>query len=62
METIITRLLEQFEQGKLSRRKLVQSLALTATGAHVLQSAAPAAAESTSAAVLPRTAWLDHIS
>ena len=62
METIITRLLEQFEQGKLSRRKLVQSLALTATGAHALQSAAPAAAESTSAAVLPRTAWLDHIS
>jgi len=63
VETIITRLLEQFEQGTLSRRKLVRSLALAATGAHALRSATPAAAaQSTSAAELPRTAWLDHVS
>jgi hypothetical protein len=63
VESIISRLLNQFEQGHLSRRKLVQSLALAATGAHALRSAKPAAAaESASAAALPRTAWIDHVS
>ena len=33
MEHIITRLLEDFERGKMTRRQLVKSLALTATAA-----------------------------
>ncbi len=44
METIISRLLEQFENGKLSRRTLVRSLAVAAAGGQVLRSATPAAA------------------
>src|SRR5205085_333206 len=38
MESIIAKLLQEFEQGKMSRRQLIQSLALAATAA------APAAA------------------
>jgi catechol 2,3-dioxygenase-like lactoylglutathione lyase family enzyme len=40
MEQIISKLLRDFEEGKMSRRQLIQSLALTAT---VASSAAPAA-------------------
>src|SRR6266542_2246019 len=46
MEHIITKLLQDFEQGKMTRRQLIQSLALTATAASALDavpaSAAPA--------------------
>ncbi|HEY7284538.1 MAG TPA: VOC family protein [Vicinamibacterales bacterium] len=44
MEHIITRLLEDFERGKMTRRQLVKSLALTATAASAA-GAAPLAAE-----------------
>jgi catechol 2,3-dioxygenase-like lactoylglutathione lyase family enzyme len=40
MEHIIARLLQNFEQGKMTRRQLIQSLALTATAASTA-SAAP---------------------
>jgi catechol 2,3-dioxygenase-like lactoylglutathione lyase family enzyme len=43
MEGLITKLLENFEQGKMTRRELIQSLALAATAASAV-SAAPAAA------------------
>ena len=47
MEQIVAKLLQDFEQGKMSRRQLIQSLALTATAsaaAAVPAAAAPAAA------------------
>ena len=43
MEHIIAKLLQDFEQGKMSRRQLIQSLALSATAASAV-AAAPAAA------------------
>lgn len=42
MEHIITHLLQDFERGKMTRRQLIQSLALAATAASAA-SAAPAA-------------------
>jgi catechol 2,3-dioxygenase-like lactoylglutathione lyase family enzyme len=42
MEQIIAKLLQDFEQGKMSRRQLIQSLALTAAAASTV-GAAPAA-------------------
>ena len=63
METTIARLLNAFEQGKMSRRQLVQRLALAATGAHALRSATPAqAATLPTPAATFKTAGLDHIS
>ena len=40
MEDIIARLLQDFEQGKMSRRQLIQSLALAATAASAEQASA----------------------
>jgi catechol 2,3-dioxygenase-like lactoylglutathione lyase family enzyme len=66
METLIAGLLKQFEDGRLTRRQLIQSLALAAAAA-----APAAAAQSGSAAsgIPPstgpapwKTVWLDHIS
>jgi catechol 2,3-dioxygenase-like lactoylglutathione lyase family enzyme len=45
MEHIINRLLEDFERGKMTRRQLVKSLALTATAASAAGAAPIAAAE-----------------
>jgi catechol 2,3-dioxygenase-like lactoylglutathione lyase family enzyme len=64
MEAVIARLLNEFESGKLTRRQLVQTLALGAGGSP----AASALAQSAAAAPLPaspapwKTVWLDHIS
>lgn len=65
METMIARLLSDFENGKMTRRQLVQSLALVAMGVPV----ASAVAESVSrtpvikpVAAPWKTVWLDHIS
>src|SRR5581483_10782967 len=65
MESIIAGLLKQFEDGKLTRRQLIQSLALAAAAA-----APAAAAQNGSASGIPassgpapwKTVWLDHIS
>lgn len=62
MESLIAGLLKDFEDGKMRRRQLIQSLALAAVAAPtaaVAQSAAPARA--TTAAPW-KTVWLDHIS
>lgn len=65
MESVIARLLSDFESGKLSRRQLVQTLALVAVGSPVAsavaQSIATQAASQPSAAPF-KTVWLDHIS
>ena len=47
MEHIIAKLLQDFEQGKMNRRQLIQSLAMAATAA---SAAAPAKA---AASILP---------
>jgi catechol 2,3-dioxygenase-like lactoylglutathione lyase family enzyme len=62
MEAVIARLLEGFEQGRIDRRQLIKSLAVAATGARVLGSAAPASAQTAEPATPFRTASLDHIS
>jgi len=64
MESVIARLLNDFESGKLSRRQLVQTLAMVAVGSPM----AAAFAKSAAAAPIPsaaapwKTVWLDHIS
>jgi len=45
MESMIAKLLQDFEQGKMTRRQLIQSLAVAATAASAV-SAVPAAAQS----------------
>jgi len=46
MENIIAKLLQDFEQGKMSRRQLIQSIAVTASAASAVSVAPAAAAES----------------
>jgi len=57
MEHIMAKLLQDFEQGKMTRRQLIQSLALAATAATATAEAA-AAAESKVAQVV----YINHIS
>jgi catechol 2,3-dioxygenase-like lactoylglutathione lyase family enzyme len=58
MEQIVTRLLQNFEEGKINRRQLVRSLALTASAASVM---APATAEAAEESTL-KMSGLNHIS
>jgi catechol 2,3-dioxygenase-like lactoylglutathione lyase family enzyme len=53
MEAIISRLVSRFEQGRLSRRELVQALAMLATGGEAELSAQEPAL---------RSAKIDHVS
>jgi len=71
MESIIATLLKQFEEGKMTRRQLIQSLALAASAAAAPAAAAAAeqAAPQTKMAIAQafeptgwKTVWLDHIS
>lgn len=68
MESLIAKLLGDFEDGKLSRRQLIQSLALCATAPAAAAAAAAAqapAAPAGAAASSPapwKTVYLDHIS
>jgi len=63
MEAVIARLLNEFETGKLSRRQLVQTLALVAVGSPVASAIAQSAAASPAPPPSPwKTVWLDHIS
>ena len=56
METTIATLLKDFEDGKMTRRQLIQSLAVLATaGSAAAQTPAPGRAPW-------KTVWLDHIS
>lgn len=58
METIIARLLEDFENGKMNRRQLIKSLAVASAAASAMSS--PAAAEAEGQGF--KTIALDHIS
>jgi catechol 2,3-dioxygenase-like lactoylglutathione lyase family enzyme len=61
MESVIARLLSDFESGKLSRRQLVQTLAMVAVGSPVASALAQAESREPRAAPF-KTVWLDHIS
>src|SRR6476646_5058504 len=65
MESVVAALLRDFENGKLTRRQLVQTLALMAVGSPVASAVAQsvAAAPAKVAAGTPwKTVYLDHIS
>jgi len=70
MERIVDRMLEDFENGRVSRRQLVRSLAAAAAAMAGLPAAAGAAAARQTPAPAPiaqgpapwKTVWLDHIS
>jgi catechol 2,3-dioxygenase-like lactoylglutathione lyase family enzyme len=67
MESLIAKLLADFEDGKMSRRQLIQSLVLCATAPAAVASAAQAQAASAASAAgstpAPwKTVYLDHIS
>jgi catechol 2,3-dioxygenase-like lactoylglutathione lyase family enzyme len=57
MEHIMAKLLQDFEQGKMTRRQLIQSLALAGTA--VAASAAPAAAADSKVA---QAVYINHVS
>ena len=67
MEQIISGLLQDFEAGKLTRRQLIQALALGVTAGPAVLAAAQKPAQESSIPVpgspAPwKTVWLDHIS
>src|SRR5436853_7574284 len=57
MEHIIAKLLQKFEEGKMTRRQLIQSLALAATAASATSAVPAAAADSH----VVKTAYLNHV-
>jgi len=64
MEAVINGLLQDFEKGKMTRRQLIQSLALAAAAAPVATVGAQTASTIPPAAgpAAFKTVWLDHIS
>jgi len=68
MESVIAGLLQEFENGRLTRRQLIQSLALAAAAAAPGGTLLAQGAQKTSTIPAPKdpapwkTVWLDHIS
>jgi catechol 2,3-dioxygenase-like lactoylglutathione lyase family enzyme len=65
METLINGLLDDFEKGKMTRRQLIQSLALAAAAAGPVAAVGAQTASTIPPATGPapfKTVWLDHIS
>ena len=65
MEAVINGLLNDFEKGKMTRRQLIQSLALAAAAAGPVAAVGAQTASTIPAAAGPapfKTVWLDHIS
>ena len=65
MESVIAGLLADFERGKMTRRQLIQSLALAAAAAAPAAVVSAQGASTIPAATGPaafKTVWLDHIS
>jgi catechol 2,3-dioxygenase-like lactoylglutathione lyase family enzyme len=64
MESMIAGLLRDFEDGKMTRRQLIQSLAMAAMAGPAAAAAAqaPATSSATSTPAPWKTVWLDHIS
>ncbi|PYS36967.1 MAG: hypothetical protein DMG14_22875 [Acidobacteria bacterium] len=61
MESIIAKLLQDFEQGKMTRRQLIQTLALTATAASALD-AAPAVPAALADGYVAKVTSINHVS
>ena len=57
MEHIIAKLLQNFEEGKMTRRQLIQSLALAATAASATGAVPAAAADK----YVVKTTYLNHV-
>src|SRR6266478_5689568 len=57
MENIIAKLLQDFEQGKMSRRQLIQSLALAASAASAVSASAQ-----TEGGFVARATHINHVS
>ena len=63
METEIARLLDEFERGKMTRRQLIQSLAMAAVAVPAATTVTAQSAASAMGEKAPwKTVWLDHIS
>ena len=65
MEAVINGLLQDFERGKMTRRQLIQSLALAAAAAAPVATVGAQTASTIPPAAGPaafKTVWLDHIS
>jgi catechol 2,3-dioxygenase-like lactoylglutathione lyase family enzyme len=65
LETVIAKLVRDFETGAISRRQLIQTLALVAVGAPLagaMASAQPAPLAPVMRAAPWKTIWLDHVS
>jgi catechol 2,3-dioxygenase-like lactoylglutathione lyase family enzyme len=62
MESIIAKLLQDFEQGKMSRRQLIRSLAVTASAAAAVAPAAAASPDVQEPAPAFKAVAVNHIS
>lgn len=62
MENVIAGLLSDFENGKMTRRQLIQSLALAAVAAAPASTVVGQTPAATPAPAPWKTVWLDHIS
>jgi catechol 2,3-dioxygenase-like lactoylglutathione lyase family enzyme len=64
MEALVSKLLGDFESGKMTRRQLIQSLAMCATAPAAVAAAAqmPSPASAAGGPAPWKTVWLDHIS
>src|SRR5215831_7965602 len=60
MESIIAKLLQEFEQGKMTRRQLIQSLSIAATAASA--TAAPALAAKPAEGYVAKATAINHVS
>jgi catechol 2,3-dioxygenase-like lactoylglutathione lyase family enzyme len=61
MENLIAKLLGDFEHGKMTRRQLIQSLALAATAASAASAAPAAAAPAGGDSAILKATYLNHV-
>jgi catechol 2,3-dioxygenase-like lactoylglutathione lyase family enzyme len=62
METVIAKLLNDFEQGKMNRRQLIQSLSVAAAASAALTPAAAVAAQAPTPTGKLEAGYVNHIS
>jgi catechol 2,3-dioxygenase-like lactoylglutathione lyase family enzyme len=62
MEALVDKIVGDFESGRITRRQLIQTLALCATAPAAAAAQVPAAGSAASGPAPWKTVWLDHIS
>jgi len=62
MENIIAKLLQDFEQGKMTRRQLIQSLAIAATAASAATATPAASAAAPAEGFVAKATTINHVS